>query len=394
MYLNNILGCIVLLSSSASCGLDPPQPEDKPSLTDLPVELVETIARNLGTEDLSSLKIVTPYFYHVISGKRLLGEFSPISLVPQNGKLAIPSVYHTIQVLGDTSQKTINSWSRYLSVTHLSLATTTWPIPTNYVSSIRIHFPNLERLTFQTPWDIPSPIIVTDGAFAVKYYGFDFKISVPIALARLTVKLFKDKLETTLTRIKSLPQDIRDDTALTLDFAATRLWQIIGLGKVHKDPSDIDYISEMIIGSVSTRDPFILKTRLGIIRLILGNDALSFRSWALFEDIKAIIQNCKLKKQKFDEKYLILLVSTLSELKPYLRAHFIRTLARLGTTSEKFKEVLNLINSPWLSPLQKSLIIKDLNKKTSIGVTPEDRKSLFISLKKGVKMLDIHNDQH
>lgn len=391
MRLNSIILSILLMSSVYSCDTGPDLTDESPIAT-MPLELVVSILRNLERDELPVLKTVSIPFYHAISAQELLGKVSPISLVHQNCQLIVPAVYDRIQVLGNTSQKTINLWSVYLSVTHLSLATTTWPISPNYVSSIRIHFPNLERLTLQTPWDIPSPSIVTDGTFAVKYYGFDFKSPFPIALARLTVDLFKNSLETTLNRIQSLPQDIRDETALTLDTAATRLWQIIGLGKVHTDPSDIDYISEMIIGSVGTRAPFILKTRLEIIRLILGNDALSFRSWALFEDIKAIIKHCKLKKQKFDEKYLIGFVSTLSNLKPYLRANFIRTLARLGTTSEKFKEVLGLINSPWLSPLQKSLIVKDLNKKASMGVTSEDRKSLFISLNKDIKMLDIHND--
>lgn len=391
MQLNTITISALLLSLAQSFDVEQPS---SATISTMPLELVVSILRNLEREELPALKTVSTAFYHATSTTELLGKVSPISLAPQNGKLIVPDVYDRIQVLGDTSQDTIKSWACYLSVIHLSLATTAWPIPLNYVSSLRVHFPNLKRLTIQTPWDIPSPSIVTDGDFAVKYYGRDFETPVPIALARLTVKLFGDTLETTLTRIQSLPQDIRDDTALTLDIAATRLWQIIGFKKPHNDPSDITYISEMIVGSLGNRDPFVLKTRLEIIRLILGNDALSFRSWALFDDIKAIIKNCKLKKQKFDEKYLIMLVSTLSELKPYLRANFIRTLARLGTTREKFKEVLNLINSPWLSPLQKSLIVKDLNEKAIKIVTQEDRKSILALLKKDIKMLDIHNDQH
>ncbi len=393
MRLNSIIFSILLMSSVYSYDVGQDLTDENPIAT-MPLELVVSILRNLERDELPVLKTISIPFYHAISAPELLGKVSPISLSPQNGKLTVPHVYDHIQVLGDTSQDTIQSWSLCLSVTHLSLATTTWPISPHYVSSLRSHFPFLECLTIQTPWDIPSPSIVTDGNFTIKYYGFDFKTLAPIALARLTVKLFSDTLETTLTRIQSLPQDIRNDTALTLDFAATRLWQIIGLGKTHDNPPDITYISEMIVGSLGNRDPFVLKTRLEIIRLILGNDALSFRSWALFDDIKAIIKNCKLKKQKFDEKYLTLLVSTLYELKPYLRANFIRTLARLGTTPEKFKEVLNLINSPWLSPLQKSLIVKDLNEKAIKIVTQEDRKSIFISLHKGINMIDSHNDQH
>lgn len=344
-----LLSLIVLAATLNPLSSQEHQSTNQLSYTDMiPRELFIKIFSYLDKEDQVKLKTVCKTFHIITSDRLLLGPVAPISIRPTNGKLVIPSVYQSIQIIGDSLPQTLESWEEYPSIHSLSITTTSQSFNP---SQIFPHFPNLEYLYIQTPWQLEPSVKIVENDRTLETTGFSFANTLPFPIARLTTLLFQKGLQSTLPRLRTIPSDILLETALTLDIAATKAWRLIGLGKTHPNPDDIDYILMMVTAPCVERTDSMLKSRLIIMKMILGNDILSFREWSLFDQIKSLLKHSKNKTTVRDQ-----LISTIADISPHLRVSFIRSLSQLATTPDKLTQFIQLINSSWMIPQLKSFI--------------------------------------
>ncbi|MBX3457899.1 MAG: F-box protein [Candidatus Paracaedibacteraceae bacterium] len=361
--MKHLLSLIILAATLSPLSSQEHQNTYQLNCTDIiPSELFVKIFSYLDKGDQVGLKTVCKTFHIIASDTLLLGPVTPISIRPTNGNLIIPSVYQAVQIIGDTLPQTLESWGEYPSIHSLSITTTSQSFNP---SQIFPHFPNIEYLYIQTPWQLEPSVSIVENDIMVETTGFSFANILPFPIARLTVLLFQNGLQSTLSRFRTIPSDILLETALTLDLAATKAWRLIGLGKTHPNPDDIDYILMMVTAPCVERTDIMLKSRLKIMKMILGNDILSFREWDLFEQIKTLLKYSKNKTTVRDQ-----LISTIADIAPHLRVSFIRSLSQLATTPDKLTQFIQLINSSWMTPQLKSFIA--LKMQMTILQTPHD----------------------
>ncbi len=329
------------------------QTQENNSFLSLPDEVILKIFESASYEDLLSLKFVCKRTYALATDKTLLRMITPLNFIPKQTKLCIPSVYSDVQILGSSTQESIQFWNQYPSLTTLSIATTLWPIPQDLITTIASHFPGLEHLYIQIPTTIDNSLANEwdRDSLTIKVCGLDFANSLPFPLARHTAILFGSDLKDILPRLRTLSTDIIEETALVLDLVATKTWRQIGFDKAYDHPEHISYLLHMITAPVGSRSPQILKAKLKLISILAGPDLLTFQSIDLLRDIKNLLHHSR----KNGELMLVLL-STVSDIAPHLRVAFIRSASYLTTTSKKLRILLTLLNNDWMTPLYKSFI--------------------------------------